>query len=139
MPGPPSPPPRPGPSGGAAPGALGRRGEDLACAHLRACGLQILERNFRRPPGEIDVVARDGRTVVFVEVKTAVLSAHAGGPASALERISPRQRSRLRRCAAAWLAERRPPGRPDVRFDAVGVLLDARGGLLALDHLRGAW
>ena len=52
--------------------ALGRYGENLAARHLSDAGLRVLERNWRCREGEIDIVARDGRTLVFCEVKTRV-------------------------------------------------------------------
>lgn len=137
-------PPRPrhraaGAPGGHPPGEVGRRGEELACQHLRRLGFELLERNVRGAMGEIDVIARDGGVLVFVEVKTVGMGSRAGGPSSALERLTPRQRARLRRCALAWLAGRPRGGWAELRFDAIGVLLGPDGRLLALDHLRGAW
>lgn len=127
--------------------AIGRRGEDLAAAHLQRLGFRILARNVRTRAGEIDLIARGGGVIAFVEVKTArlALPAGAGQPAPAapepLERLGRRQRARLRRLAVAWLSDR-STGRASagtVRFDAIGVLLDRRGRLLALEHLEGAW
>ena len=129
-----------GRAGGASPGTIGARGEELAAAHLRRLGFSILARNARTAAGEIDLVAGDGRALVFVEVKTAL--AGAGRPAAApLERLAPRQRSRLRRLAVAWLCARGRvrPRAEVIRFDAIGVLLDGRGRLLALEHLESAW
>jgi putative endonuclease len=123
---------------------LGRLGEDLAAAHLEGLGFAILARNARTRHGEIDLVAFDGSTLVFAEVKTARQrdGPHArrvcGGP---LERLAPRQRARLRRLACAWLrgAERSRPRARAIRFDAIGVLLDHGDRLMRLDHLEGAW
>jgi len=124
--------------------ATGRRGEELAAAHLRRRGFRILDRNVRGRYGEIDLVACDGLVLVFVEVKTtrAPPGHRAGGDApSPLERVGRAQRSRVRRLALSWLLNRpRGPARPaEVRFDAIGVVLDAGGRLLALEHLEGAW
>ncbi|GAB4156928.1 MAG: YraN family protein [Planctomycetota bacterium] len=64
---------------------LGLKGEDLACKFLRKKGLKVLERNFRTDMGEIDIVAMDGETVVFVEVKTRTRT-DKGWPEEAVDR-----------------------------------------------------
>jgi putative endonuclease len=121
--------------------AIGARGEQLAAAHLERLGLRVIARNVRLAPGEIDLIAVGGGTLVFVEVKSARSPAagRAKGAAT-LERLSPAQRRRLRRTAVRWLAETgaRPRART-IRFDAIGVLLDRDGALVALDHLEGAF
>jgi len=123
-------------------GRLGALGEELAAAHLQRLGFDVIERNVRTRTGEIDLIAFDGHTLVFAEVKTA----RAGPGASRqeavpLEWLLPRQRLRIRRLARAWLADprRHHPRATEVRFDAIGVVLDAGGRLLALEHLEGAW
>jgi putative endonuclease len=125
---------------------LGRRGEQLAAEHLERLGFRILDRNVRTRHGEIDLIAFDGRTLVFAEVKTRrrrrAGTAVAEDPLAALRG---RQRARLRRLAVAWLSSRRsgdggsPPFAHTIRFDAIGVVLDEAGALLRLDHLEGAW
>ncbi|MFA6029332.1 MAG: YraN family protein [Elusimicrobiota bacterium] len=96
--------------------SLGARGEELAVEHLKAKGLRILQRGYRSPFGEADIVARDGEDVVFVEVKTRAGASH--GPAE--EAVGPAKQERLGRIAQAWLEER---GLADarVRFDVVAV------------------
>lgn len=122
--------------------ALGLRGEQLACAHLERLGYAVLARNVRTRFGEIDVVACDAATLAFVEVKTRRV--HGPGVRAhehPLAGLRGRQRARLRRLAAAWLAEGngpRPPVRA-LRFDAIGVAVDAHDRLLRLDHVEGAW
>ena len=124
--------------------ALGRLGEELAAAHFHRLGFDVLERNLRTRDGEIDLIALDGSTLVFAEVKTRRVAARQQGirpdqlPLAALR---PRQRVRLRRLAAAWLRESRNtrPTAPTIRFDAIGVLLDSRDRLLRFDHIEGAW
>lgn len=125
--------------------ALGATGERLAAQHLERLGFEILARNVRSARGEIDLIAFDGETLVFAEVKTRRWhgrrdACRAAAP-EPLELLLPRQRARIRRLAAAWLAsrgERRPRARR-IRFDAVGVVLDRRGALLRLEHLEDAW
>ncbi|MER3389105.1 MAG: YraN family protein [Microcella sp.] len=108
--------------------ALGRSGEDLAVDHLEAQGYTILDRNWRCPIGEVDVVARDGATTVFVEVKT-----RSGvGFGHPLEAITPVKRARLRRLAAAWCEAHGPVDR--LRVDAVSVVADRDG--IAVEHVR---
>ena len=114
----------------AAKDALGRRGEDLAAAHLTASGLTIVERNWRCVQGEIDVVARDGDELVFVEVKTRS-SVRYGHP---LEAITPTKLARLRRLAGQWCATH-PGGAERIRIDAVAVIAPLRGPV-AIEHLR---
>ena len=123
--------------------ALGRRGEELAAAHLDRLGFARLGRNERTRYGEIDLIAFDGRTLVFAEVKTRRLaSARSPRPdQQPLVWLRPRQRLRLRRLAAAWLAnqEHIRPTAHTIRFDAIGVTLDRQSRLVRLDHIEGAW
>jgi putative endonuclease len=124
--------------------ALGRTGEDIAAAHLQRLGFSLLARNVRTRHGEIDLIACDGATLLFVEVKTRRAGVRGRRVQPAQEPLAwlrPRQRARLRRLAAAWLGgERRLSPRPHtIRFDAIGVILDERDALVRLDHLEGAW
>ncbi len=111
--------------------AVGAYGERVAAAHLVASGLVILERNWRCPAGEIDIVARDGDVLVFCEVKTR----RGTGYGSPLEAVTPRKAARLRRLAAAWTVER-GVHLPEIRIDLVGVLRPARGAA-EVEHVRG--
>lgn len=114
----------------AAKDALGRRGEQIAARHLEARGLHILDRNWRCPQGEIDLVARDGDELVFVEVKT-----RAGlGYGHPLESITTVKLARLRRLAAAW-CEAHPGGHDRIRIDAIAVIAPA-GGAVQVEHLE---
>lgn len=118
--------------------AVGRAGEDLAAAHLIRRGFTILERNYRTRWGELDIVAFDGRFLVFCEVKAR--RAARGRDPIPLEAITPAKRAQVRRIASRWLTER--PQRPwaqALRFDAIGVILDRRGRLLSLEHLEGVF
>jgi putative endonuclease len=108
--------------------ALGRSGEDLAVDHLLAQGYTIIDRNWRCPMGELDIVARDGATTVVVEVKTRSGSGF-GHP---LEAITPVKLARLRRLASAWCEAH--GGVERLRVDAVAVLVDRHG--VAIDHVR---
>ena len=114
---------------------LGRNGEDAAVAHLVTAGLEVLARNWRCRDGELDVVALDGATVVFVEVKTRS-GVGFGHPAEAVTFAKAR---RIRRLAALWLQAERPPAASgDVRFDVVCVVRQPDGSL-AVEHVAGAF
>jgi putative endonuclease len=95
--------------------AGGKTGEATAAAYLESLGYRILKRNLRGPGGEIDLVARDGETLVFVEVK-ARDGASFGSPLSA---IDARKRTRIRSLAEDFL-QFLPPA-TKVRFDVVTV------------------
>ena len=115
---------------------LGRAGEDAAAAHLERLGYDVIARNHRTRFGELDLIAFDGETIVFCEVKTR----RAGAAVSPWDALCDRKQGQVRRMAAAWLAE--APGRPyadRLRFDAIGVEVDARDELVRLDHLEGAF
>lgn len=109
------------------PKELARSGEDAAVALLVERGYQIVGRNVRLPGGEIDVVARDGETIVFVEVKAR--QSHRYG--SALGAVDARKRRTLRKLAAEWLQLFAP--RSYARFDVV-----AADGT-RLEHYRDAF
>jgi putative endonuclease len=123
---------------------LGRRGEQFAAEHLHRLGFSPLGRNERTRYGEIDLVAFDGRTLVFAEIKTRRVDVRPCGPRpdqQPLHWLRPRQRIRLRRLATAWLTDERHirPTAHTIRFDAIGVMIDSRDRLLRLDHIEGAW
>lgn len=113
--------------------AVGRYGEDVAARHLEAAGLAVVERNWRCPEGEIDIVAWHGPVLVFCEVKTRSGVAF-GVPAEA---VTPVKAARIRRLACRYLVERRPPY-AELRFDVVSVLRQPRGAA-AVEHLQAAF
>jgi putative endonuclease len=113
--------------------ALGAWGERTAEAYLRAGGIAVIDRNWRRRAGEIDLVAIDGETVVFCEVKTRRGLAFGTG----IEGVTARKSQRLRRLAAAWLAENGGHGR-QVRFDVVSVT-PVRRAEPRIVHVKGAF
>jgi putative endonuclease len=116
---------------------LGRLGEQLATEHLIRRGFEIVERNYRTRWGELDIVAFDGRTLAFCEVKTRRLTAPGRDP---LESVHAVKRSKVRKMAGRWLIERTDrPYADNVRFDAIGVTLDPSGRLVSLEHLEGAF
>ena len=97
---------------------LGMRGESLAAAYLALENIEILLRNYRNKHGEIDIVARDGATLCFIEVKTRRF----GSRSRPAEGLSEKQKNRIGRSAASYL---RSIGYPEVvyRFDLVEVVL----------------
>jgi putative endonuclease len=119
------------------PDRLGPRGEQLAATHLERRGFAVLDRNYRTRWGELDIVAFDGTTLAFCEVKTRRAEGRAGTP---FEAVDPRKRAQVRRMARSWLAEwtGRPYARV-LRFDAIGVTFDRSGELVGIEHLEGAF
>jgi putative endonuclease len=116
---------------------LGQTGETFACTHLLRRGFDIVERNYRTRWGELDIVAFDGRTLAFCEVKTR----RAGGDGAApLEAVHGLKQRRVRKMAGQWLVERSErPRAEEIRFDAIGVILDGQDRLVSLEHLEGAF
>ena len=96
--------------------AFGKRGEDLACEELGRRGYAILDRRFRTRQGELDIVARDGDVVVFVEVKV-----RSGGSFGApFEAVTRQKRRRLSQMATSYLFQKHLVDVP-CRFDVVAV------------------
>jgi len=116
---------------GATAAARGRCAEEIAAQWLALSGLVVLDRNRRAADGEVDLVARDGNTLVFVEVRCRRRGAWVGAPAS----IDARKWGRLCRCARRLATEEalRWPGRT-LRIDA--IVLELGAGELKLRHLR---
>jgi putative endonuclease len=117
--------------------AIGATGELLAVEHLERLGYEIVERNYRTRWGELDIVARDGATLAFCEVKTRRAGGRAGGP---LDAVCARKQAQVRKMAASWLMQHRDrPYAGSIRFDAIGVTVDGAGRLMSLSHLEGAF
>ncbi len=106
----------------------GRRAELMAAWWLRLKGYRIIARGFRVPVGEIDLIARRGRTLALVEVKARL------DLATAQSAIGPRQRRRVARAAARFLQQNPALADCDVRFDVVLLAPGRRPR-----HLAGAW
>jgi putative endonuclease len=117
---------------------LGRTAEELVADRLRGSGWRIVDRNVRLPSGELDLVALDGATLVFVEVKAGRAGA-ARGPELPAHSVGRRKQLKLRRLAREWIWERRgPSGVAGYRFDVVGVRFGPDGGA-DVDHIRAAF
>jgi len=112
--------------------SLGKRGEDLACAELEKRGYVILDRRFRTRCGELDIVARDGTVLVFIEVK-ARSGSNFGTP---FESVTWKKRQRLSQMAASYLFARRLVS-VACRFDVVSVL--EQEGTHTIELIRGAF
>jgi putative endonuclease len=120
---------------------LGELGEELAARHLEARGFEVVERNFRTRYGELDVIARDARFLVFCEVKTRIVRLATREVLGPFAAIGVRKQRQVRAMAREWLAAGRLDGArpPELRFDAVGVSFDPSGRLLSLEHLEAAF
>jgi putative endonuclease len=120
----------------------GRLAEARAAEHLRSLGYEILARNARTKYGELDLVALDRPALIFVEVKAA-RAGNKVGPERPVLWVTPRKQLQVRRLAAAWLAERRESGSTpryaEIRFDAIGVLLDRDDVVLEVEHIVAAF
>jgi putative endonuclease len=112
--------------------ALGRTGEDAAAALYERLGFRVIERNFRHPGGEIDIIAANGDVVAFCEVKTRRTDRW-GDPSEAVHRV---KQMRIRKGAVAWLRER-AVGPAKVRFDVVSVIV--RNGHIDVRHIPDAF
>ena len=111
--------------------ATGHQGEQLAVAYLRRQGLKIISQNTRLRCGELDLVARDGDTLVFVEVKTRK-SGRFGSP---LEAVDGRKQRQVCRAAQEYLLKN-GGFEQDIRFDVVGVLLTEPP---QIEHIKNAF
>jgi putative endonuclease len=117
----------------------GQIAEGLVADRLAARGWEIVERNARTRHGELDIVAFEGHTLVFIEVKAARADT-SFGPERPIVSIDFRKQQRVRRLASAWMAAHRDlPRYEEIRFDAVGVTLDRDDRAVAVEHLRGAF
>ena len=113
---------------------LGEHGEKLAEQHLVELGMTVVERRHRTRRGEIDLVCRDGGTLVFVEVKTR-RSDRAGAP---FESITSAKQRRLTRLALTYLKQHDLLDFP-ARFDVVGILFEDDSEIPRIDHYRDAF
>ena len=112
---------------------LGRRGEDIAAAYLKKQGYEVLARNWRCPAGELDMVAREGGTLAFVEVRTRRGDRY-GTPE---ESITPAKQAKLVELAQTYLQEKDLTDE-NWRIDVVAVEMDRRGRVTRLNLIRNA-
>ncbi len=112
---------------------VGGQGEDLAADYLRKQRFSILARNFRCKGGEVDIVAKEGRTFVFVEVKTR-RNAIYGPPQLA---VTPFKQRQIAKAALTWLLKNGQESAP-ARFDVIAIML-AAGESAKIDHIKNAF
>ena len=112
---------------------VGNRGEELASCFLEQNGLRIVERNFRCKGGEIDIIAKDGKTLVFVEVKSRKTLSY-GVPQLA---VTPFKQRQISKAALTWLAKNRQQDAP-ARFDVIAILL-SNDFTCQIEHIRNAF
>lgn len=113
---------------------LGDEGERAAARYLRQQGYRILKRQHRNRFGEIDIIAMDGRQIVFVEVKTR-RTTDTGQPFEAVDR---RKQQKIARTALAWLKENRRLNQ-SCRFDVISIVWESDDGSPQIDHYRHAF
>jgi putative endonuclease len=113
--------------------ALGAAGEELAALFLQRQNYRIMARNFRCKGGEVDIIARDGRTLVFVEVKSRRSLAY-GVPQLA---VTPFKQRQISKAALTWLAKHNLHDAP-ARFDVIAVLFGAAGSS-QIEHIPNAF
>ncbi|MDF2722833.1 MAG: hypothetical protein K0Q59_2508 [Paenibacillus sp.] len=114
---------------------LGRMGEQLAARYLQEQGYRIMERNWRCPKGELDMVAAYLETIVFVEVRS---RRDTGTFGSAEESVDARKQRRVRELAHYYLYGQRALDQA-IRFDVIAILFAADGTCLKLNHLASAF
>ncbi len=119
--------------GGTGNKTLGERGEAIAAAYLRGLRFTIVDRNFRCKAGEVDIIARDGKTFVFVEVKTR-RSLSFGPPQGSVTLFKQRQ---ISKAALAWLAKNRLH-EANARFDVIAILLREHA-VPEIEHITNAF
>lgn len=115
-------------------GWLGNAGEREAARYLRRQGFQIIARRYRTPLGEIDLIARDGECIVFIEVKTR-RSSEAGQPFESVDR---RKQQQLTRLALAYLKQRGWLEQP-ARFDVISIVWPESTNVPEITHYRNAF
>lgn len=119
-------------------GEVGRRGEDIAAAHLGGLGYVVLERNWRTRYGELDLIVADGDRLVVVEVKTRSTQMYS----DAAEAVTPAKLARMRSLTKMWLAAQ-DRFWSEIRFDVIAVQLNTKAppdaAVVALRHHRGVF
>ncbi|HCF49591.1 MAG TPA: YraN family protein [Syntrophomonas sp.] len=110
---------------------LGKMGEDLAVKYLEKKGYCIVERNYRTPYGEVDIICSDRGELVFVEVKTRRCTSY-GSPEEAVTR---RKKEHIKKTALCYLAGLNRPCR-NIRFDVIAILIESSP---AINHIQNAF
>jgi len=113
---------------------LGHIGENIAVGYLRKHGYKIIRRNYKLRCGEIDIIAKEGEYICFIEVKTRT-SAFFAEP---YESVDYRKQKKLCRIAETWLSRHEPPDAP-CRFDIISILFNRSIGLKEINHIKDAF
>lgn len=118
--------------------SLGRCGEDVAAAYLAGQGWQIVARNWRTRAGELDIIARDGQWLVFVEVRARRAGRRGAAPTAGTpeESVTPRKQLQLIALTDAYLFHF--PFDGPVRIDIIALELAPDGSVTRLNHIRDA-
>ncbi|MBD2862735.1 YraN family protein [Paenibacillus oceani] len=115
--------------------ALGRKGEEAAAAYLEAAGYRILERNWRCPSGELDLITETDGVIVFVEVRS---RRDTGTFGTAEESVDARKRNKVRETANVYLYRNRAFDRK-TRYDVIAVAFTTGGELHRINHIPYAF
>ncbi len=118
---------------------IGQKGEDEAVKYLQNKGFSVLDRNYLKPWGELDIIAKKGEWLYFVEVKTVTREAQAWKANDNYEpedNIHPWKIKRLSRAINTYLLEKKIDDESDWQVDSISVYLNGRGELLKIDHLE---
>ena len=111
--------------------AIGRKGEDLAADLCREKKYRIIETNYRTPFGEIDIIAKDGDVIVFIEVKTR----SGDGFGAPFEAVTYRKRQKIKKVAMGYLKRFREE--VPCRFDVISI--SGKNGRNSVEHIRDAF
>jgi putative endonuclease len=112
--------------------SLGKQGEEIAASYLKGLKYRVVEKNYRCRCGEIDIVALDGNTLVFIEVKTRRTASY-GPPQLA---VTPFKQRQISKAALTYLAKNRQT-EMNARFDVISIIL--RNERSVLDHIKDAF
>ena len=113
---------------------IGDFGEDTACRYLESKNIKVLKRNYHERGGELDIIAKDGETIVFAEVKTRVSKSY-GEPS---EFVDFKKQEKIIKTAVSYLGS----DDIDMRFDVIEVMYEKRGEALfatEINHIKGAF
>ncbi len=113
--------------------SLGTQGEELAVVHLKKQGFKILAQNYRQKTGEIDIIARDGTYLVFIEVKTRK-SLRFGRP---YEAVTHKKQTQITKVALEYITRNKLHDQP-MRFDVISITIHAHHGI-DIKHLKNCF
>ncbi|HET6420098.1 MAG TPA: YraN family protein [Geobacteraceae bacterium] len=113
--------------------SVGKCGEEIAVNYLKGCKFKILERNFRCRCGEVDIIAREGKTFVFIEVKTRRNDSY-GPPQLSVTQFKQRQ---ISKAALLYMSSKKIENEP-ARFDVIAICLSGQEKPL-IDHIKNAF